>query len=99
MKSIINDLDRECCHCHRPTTERHHIMNGNPNRKYSEQDGIWIYVCSEYHKEIHDNQQLDNKWKAEAQYKWMEYYNRSLSDWMKRYHKSYLHYLLEDIDE
>lgn len=90
MESIINDLDRECCHCYVPTTERHHIMNGNPNRKYSEQDGLWIYVCSEYHAYIHKNQDVDNRLKAKAEWIWLQHNNATLDDWMRRYHKNYL---------
>ena len=30
-------------------TEKHHIMQGTANRKLSEQDGLWVYLCPACH--------------------------------------------------
>lgn len=30
-------------------TEKHHIFGGVANRKLSEQDGLWVYLCPDCH--------------------------------------------------
>ena len=47
-KSIIQK-DERCFFCGRQIgLERHHVMAG-PNRKWSEQYGLWIWCCHEDH--------------------------------------------------
>lgn len=39
---------------------------------------------------IHFNKWFDNYAKKEAQKKWMEYYNKTVDDWVARYGHNYL---------
>lgn len=48
-KSILNTQKGLCYRCGRfGITERHHIF-GASNRKHSESDGLWLYLCPECH--------------------------------------------------
>lgn len=35
---------------HRPT-EKHHIFHGTANRALADEDGLWVYLCPEHHRE------------------------------------------------
>jgi hypothetical protein len=49
--------------------ECHHIYPGNPNRRISDENGFWIYILPELHREINDNpnEGLDDRLKKECQ--------------------------------
>lgn len=99
-KSIIQD--QKCCYiC--GTTEglhRHHIFYGSANRKVSEEDGCWIYLCGPHHNlsnmGIHFNKALDEKVKQQAEKIWISTYvpdldeDQQIKAFIKRYGKSYL---------
>ena len=38
------------CFEHTPT-ERHHIFGGTANRRLSEKDGLWVYLCPKCHNQ------------------------------------------------
>lgn len=47
--SIINTTKYICYRCGRYCpTEKHHIF-GASNRKWSEADGLWVYLCADCH--------------------------------------------------
>lgn len=49
-KSILDTKKGVCFMCGRHEfTEKHHIMQGTANRKLSEQDGLWVYLCPDCH--------------------------------------------------
>ena len=49
-KSLLKTQKGICFRCGRyGITERHHIMQGVANRKLSEQDGLWVYLCPYCH--------------------------------------------------
>lgn len=49
-KSILNTQKHICFICGRyGPTEVHHIFGGVANRKLSEQDGLWVYLCPDCH--------------------------------------------------
>lgn len=49
-KSILDTQKGKCFRCGRYTiTERHHIFGGVANRRLSEQDGLWVYLCTGCH--------------------------------------------------
>lgn len=49
-KSIFDTQKGTCfiCGCH-GYTEKHHIFGGVANRRLSEQDGLWVYLCPDCH--------------------------------------------------
>lgn len=71
---------------------KHHIFFGNPQRKYSEQDGLWVWLRADYHtgtnKAVHQNKKLNLKLKRIAQAKYEETHTRE--EFMKRYIQSFL---------
>lgn len=49
-KSLLDTQKGKCFRCGRYTiTERHHIFGGVANRRLSEQDGLWVYLCTGCH--------------------------------------------------
>ena len=49
-KSILDTQKHICFLCGRyGPTEVHHIFGGTANRKLSEQDGLWVYLCPDCH--------------------------------------------------
>ena len=52
--SIMQDKC-ECYFCHKTTgLEQHHAIPGNGNRKICDEFGLWVYLCAEHHREVHD---------------------------------------------
>lgn len=49
-RSLLDTQKGVCFRCGRyGPTEKHHIMQGTANRKLSEQDGLWVYLCPDCH--------------------------------------------------
>lgn len=49
-RSLLDTRKGVCFMCGRyGPTEKHHIMQGVANRKLSEQDGLWVYLCPACH--------------------------------------------------
>lgn len=49
-KSILATTKGICFICGRHTfTEKHHIFGGVANRRLSEEDGLWVYLCHDHH--------------------------------------------------
>lgn len=93
MKSLLSD-ERICLVC--GTTQnlhKHHIFGG-ANRRKSERDGCWCYLCAPHHnmsdKGVHFNKELDTRLKQRCQIKWQEVYNKSEDDFIKEYGRNYL---------
>lgn len=93
-KSIIQK-DKECFVCMKKNNlHLHHIMFGK-NRKKSDEDGLVIYLCYEDHegtngvhgKKGHD---FDLQLKKIGEKAWLEYYNKTIEDFIKRYGKNYI---------
>lgn len=93
-KSIMSN-EKECFMCHQTENlERHHIFFGTANRKLSEHDGCWCYLCPEHHNaskhSVHYNRKYDLYLKEECERRWMEKYQKTEEDFIERYGKSYL---------
>ena len=76
-----------------PGLHLHHILGG-ANRKFSDEDGLFVYLPPELHnmsdKGIHfDKEFMDYAHKV-GQKAWMEHYNKTTEDFIKRYGKNYL---------
>lgn len=92
MKSILNN-QKECYFC--KTTiglHRHHIYPSF-NRKISEKEGCWVWLCGFHHnlsnQGVHFNKQLDLELKEECQKKWEEI-NGTREDFRRLFGKSWL---------
>lgn len=96
MKSIVcNQNIKYCSVCgEKNNLHLHHIIFGK-NRKKADEDGLTIWLCYNHHegtngvhgKNGHD---LDIKLKQQAEKCWLEYYNKTIEDFIKRYGKNYL---------
>lgn len=92
-KSILSN-ERRCFFCgNERDLDRHHVFGGTANRKLSEEDGCWVYLCREHHTmsamSVHMNRHLDLMLKEQCQKKWEEIYGERY-DFTRRYGKSYL---------
>lgn len=95
MSNSILSNEKECYCC--ATTlnlHRHHIFYGMANRKLSEKDGCWVYLCASHHNMgtygVHNgNRRLDVLLKKECQERWEAIYG-TREEFIKRYGKSYL---------
>lgn len=93
MKSILSN-DKKCLICGSTIgLHRHHIFYGTANRKKSEEDGCWCYLCGVHHnmssKGVHFNKKNDLKVKRLCQERWEEL-NGSREEFRKRFGQSYL---------
>lgn len=91
---ITKDLDH-CIECGRNDCEKHEVFFGTANRRLSIEDGLVIPLCNaEHHKGnligIHQDEKLNLKWKRIAEEKWLQFYNKTEEDFIKRYGKNYL---------
>ena len=95
MKSIIQKK-KICYICNKNVLlEEHHCIFGNANRKKSEQDGLKVFLCQEHHRGrfgVHgkNGHELDMMLKKTAEKTWLEYYNKTIDDFIERYGRNYL---------
>lgn len=70
---------------------RHHVF-GAGNRKYAEQDGLWVYLCGHHHNlskdGVHFNKELDIGLKQLGQTTYEKTHTRQ--EFMERYGRNYL---------
>lgn len=101
MKSIIQTDGTYCFRCKNAIgTEDHHMLPGNPGRKYSEQDGLKVRICRECHEYLHSSAGSKQllAYKKLGQEKWEAYYGPRLieegkdprDEFRKRYGRNYL---------
>ena len=93
MMSILSNKP-ECYVCGaRHNLHRHHCIYGSANRRLSDADGLWIYLCPYHHNMsdhgVHFDKKLDERIKQDAQNAWEERYGNREA-FIKRYGKSYL---------
>ena len=89
----ILQADRECFVCGSRNIHIHEVYFGR-NRNNSIKDGCCIFLCPRHHnmsdEGIHFNQELDLRVKQEMEKKWLEYYDKTIEDFIKRYGRNYL---------
>lgn len=95
MKSIIEDDNEFCLLCKQngflnPGTDVHHMIFGIANRKLADKDGLTCHLCHNHHMRLHQYGEHKKELQKEAQVRWMEYYEKSIDEFRKRYGKSYL---------
>lgn len=73
---------------------RHEVFFGVRNRQKSIDDGLVVFLTPEMHnmsnKGVHFNKKFRDMMQKEGQKRWMEYYNKTIEDFRKRYGKNYL---------
>ena len=95
-KSIIKGTQKGVCYlCRRfGATEEHHIFGGIANRKKSERDGLKVDLCHFCHNEppngVHFNKDRNNRLRQIGQKAWMDYYGKTIEEFIEEYGKNYL---------
>ena len=92
MKSILQD-EKKCYLCGREYgLERHHIFAGVANRRISEAEGLWVWLCGETcHRGIDGAQYDPEKNRFLKQMAQMAYeQTHSHDEWMKLIRRNYL---------
>lgn len=94
MKDSIISSKAECFFCKRSgDLHHHHIFFGTSNRKLSDEDGCWIYLCPSHHnmssESVHQSRVMDLALKVLCQKEWEKIYGNR-EEFIKRYGKSYL---------
>lgn len=102
-KSILDTKKGVCFMCMRyGPTEVHHIFGGTANRRLSEEDGLWVYLCPDCHNRppngVHFNKENMKRLHFWGQVKWEENQisKNGMTDeeartaFMERYGKNYL---------
>ena len=73
---------------------RHEVMFGTRNRQKSIDDGLVVFLTPELHnmsnKGVHFNRDFDLMIKKAGEKRWLEYYNKTIDDWIKKYGRNYL---------
>jgi hypothetical protein len=92
-KSIITN-EKECFICMNTLDlHKHHIFYGYANRKISERDGCWVYLCPRHHnmsnEGVHMNKPFDIMLKKYCQEKW-EAKNGDRKEFIRTFGQSYL---------
>lgn len=89
--SIMYPIQNACYICQKQgLLDKHHVWHGTANRRLSEQDGLYVWLCRDCHHKLHDKGKLDKWLMIQAEINWMMRYDMSEDDFIKRYGKSYI---------
>ena len=71
----------------------HEVFFGK-NRKISIEDGCCVYLCGRHHnlsnEGVHFNHNLDLQLKRTMEEKWLEYYDKTIDDFISKYGRNFL---------
>lgn len=92
MKSILSN-EKVCYICGTTRNLHKHHIYGSSNRKRSDRDGCWVYLCAYHHnmsdKGVHFDREADLKLKRECEQKWIDL-NGTTDDFIMAYGKNYI---------
>ena len=94
-KSIIPNDNEYCYICKKfgicaIGTDVHHMIFGQANRKLADEDGLTVHLCHSHHMALHQKGYFKEDLQQLAELTWLEYYSKTVDDWIKRYGKNYL---------
>ena len=82
--------ERTPTYCH-----RHEVFFGTANRWKSIRDGLVVFLTPEMHnasnKGVHFNREFDLYLKRIGQQTWMDYYGKTVNDFIREYGKNYIY--------
>ena len=81
--------------CSSPRVEKHHLICGTANRKLSDEDGLWIWLCRMHHREAHEEPSATLAYKRLGQIYYEQTHTRD--EFIKRYGKSFIDKDLEKL--
>lgn len=85
---LTNDLDH-CVICSSKKDHLHEVFFGR-NRANSIKYGCVIPLCSTHHTEMHRNKEWHDYWHIVAQKRFMEYYHKSVDEFIEIFKINYL---------
>lgn len=85
---LTNDLDH-CVICSSKKDHLHEVFFGR-NRANSIKYGCVIPLCSTHHTEMHRNKEWKDYWHIVAQKRFMEYYHKSVDEFIEIFKINYL---------
>ena len=74
--------------------DKHHVIYGTADRKLSEKNGLWVYLCKRHHNEdhgpfaVHYNRAVREDLCRDAERVYLE--THSFDEWMATFGKNYL---------
>ena len=88
MESIIQS-DKACylCGCE-VGLELHHVWHGTGNRRCADTDGLTVWLCQQCHRNLHDKGEKDRYLMEIGERAYLNRYNKSIDDFIKRYGKN-----------
>lgn len=90
LPSIIPAIDG-CCWCGRGgDLVRHEIFGGTGRRNKSKRLGLWVYLCPDCHKTVHENDFTSFILKRLGEMSARSTYGWSKEDFIREFGKSYL---------
>lgn len=93
MSDSIISNNKQCLVCGTTINLHKHHVFGGANRKISDRDGCWCWLCGEHHNlsgwGVHFNKVLDEALKRRTQTLWEERYGNREA-FRERYGKSWL---------
>lgn len=91
--SILQEKKR-CYVCGNRNINIHEVYFGVKNKQKSIEDGCCVYLCPRHHNMskdgVHFNKKLDLELKIKMEIRWLDYYNKTIEDFIKRYGRNYL---------
>ncbi len=92
MRSILSN-EKVCYICGSPNNIHKHHVFGGANRKRSDREGCWVYLCAPHHnmsdKGVHFDREADLKLKRECEREWVDR-NGTIEDFIEAYGKNYI---------
>ena len=91
MKSALQN-EKRCYVCGSEIDlERHHVLAGMANRRLSERNNLWVWLCHRHHTGpdgAQYNAELNRRLKEDAQQAFEKEHTRQ--EWMDLFRKNYL---------
>lgn len=85
---LTSDLDH-CVICNSKKDHLHEVLFGR-NRLNSIKYGLVIPLCTSHHAEMHRNKEWQDYWHIVAQKKFMDYYHKSIDEFIEIFKINYL---------
>lgn len=101
MARSIMQIKKECFICRKAAAaagyegelqdkglHRHHVIFGRGYRSLSEKFGLWIYLCPEHHRKVHNDKKLNVELRQQAQRAFLK--DHTIQEWMDIFTRNYL---------
>ena len=92
MSESLLSRTKKCYVCGVLNVEKHHVFFGTANRKLSEEDGLYIYLCMRHHETGPDAVHVNKGTRVMLQIYAQEAYEKTHTreEFIKRYGRSYI---------